>query len=106
MKVSRAVTQLAQNLINSAKLNSETYKLFIIGPNHGSTTEIKEQIGERFVLSNSYDFKTNSFILIINEFKNIVSILLRLHDSNILQKYEINIKPGPEQFTTISLKHF
>lgn len=95
--------------INKSGEKSYLFKLpwwGISNPNNNGLTEIKEQIGERFVLSNSYDFTSNSFILIINEFKNIVSILLRLHDSNILQNYEIYIEPGPEQFTTISLKHF
>lgn len=78
----------------------------VSNPANSGLSQIKDQIGERFVLSNSYDFQTESYILIINEFQNVVSILLRLHDSNILQNFEINIVPGPDEFTTISLKHF
>ena len=68
--------------------------------------QIKDQISERFVLSNTYDFKTGTDVLIINEFKNIVSVLLRLHDANILQNFGIKIEPKPNEFTTILLKNF
>ena len=69
-------------------------------------SNIKKIIGERFILSNSYDFKTDTFSLIVNEYKNIVSILLRLNDADILTNFNIKIKPGPDEFLTISLKPF
>ncbi|MBC8196996.1 MAG: hypothetical protein H8E60_03825 [Candidatus Marinimicrobia bacterium] len=69
-------------------------------------SNIKKIIGERFILSNSYDFKTDTFSLIVNEYKNIVSILLRLHDADILTNFNIKIQSGPDEFSTISLKPF
>jgi len=75
-------------------------------PNSIGMQQIKENIGERFVLSNNYDFASNSIVLTINEFKNLVSIILRLNDSNLLQNFEILIVPGKDDFTTISLKNF
>jgi len=78
----------------------------ISDPLNQELSHIKNKIGERFILSNSYDFISDSNILIINEFKNIVSILLRLHEAKSLQNFNIKIEQGPDEFTTISLKPF
>tara|TARA_B100001029_G_C15057437_1_gene455522 strand:- start:1671 stop:2399 length:729 start_codon:yes stop_codon:yes gene_type:complete len=95
--------------VNKLNKNVYSFKLpwtGISNPINKGLSEIKEQIGERFVLSNSYDFTSDSFVLIIDNFENIVSILLRLHDSDILDNYQINIHNEPNDFSTIYLKHF
>lgn len=96
------------------KLNSFLDKIYMYKipwegvtiPNSIGIQQIKENIGERFVLSNNYDFASNSIVLTINEFKNLVSIILRLNDSDLLQNFEILIVPEKDDFTTISLKNF
>ena len=75
-------------------------------PLNQDLSQIKNKIGEHYILSNSYDFSTDSNILIINEYKNLVSILLRLHESKSLHNYNIKIEHGPHEFSTISLKPF
>ena len=75
-------------------------------PQNQELSHIKNKIGEQFILSNFYDFKSDSYIFIVNEYKNIVSILLRLHEAKSLQNFNIKIENGPNKFITISLKPF
>ena len=69
-------------------------------------SNIKNIIGKKFILSNYYDYNSDTYSLIVNETKNIVAIFLRLHEANSIQNFNIKMEPGPNKFTTISLKPF
>ena len=67
---------------------------------------INEKIGQRFILKSLYDITENKYNFTINEFKSLSSIILRLHNSDIIDNYEIEIISNENNYPLISFKNF